>query len=83
MSLLDKFNLADLQGKTVLLFKEGEFISSIDYYSKKVNLYSMPGFLVELYYSPYLDKIETIETITDHARLTKHLINIEIENLLI
>ncbi|MEQ1587540.1 MAG: hypothetical protein ABL895_16770 [Cyclobacteriaceae bacterium] len=82
MSILDKFNRVDLHGKTVLLFQKGEYISGIDYYSLKVNLYTMPGFLVELAYSPYLDKIEKIEVITDNARLTKHLVNIEIETLL-
>lgn len=81
MSILDKFNLVDLHGKSVLLFEEGDFITSVDYYAQKVNLYAMPGFLVELYYSPYLNKIEKIEAITDNSALAKHLQNIEIETL--
>jgi len=50
-SLQDKFNLVDLHGKAVLLHENGEYISTREYYAQKVNLYSMPGFLVEVFYS--------------------------------
>ncbi|MBL7871369.1 MAG: hypothetical protein JNM78_07150 [Cyclobacteriaceae bacterium] len=45
-ALIEKFNLVDLHGKGVLLYEHGEYISTRFYYAKKVNLYSMPGFLV-------------------------------------
>ena len=81
MSLIEKFNLVDLHGKGVLLYEHGEYISTRFYYAKKINLYSMPGFLVELFYSPYLNKIEKIEVVSDSKKLTKHLENIQLNDL--
>jgi len=80
MSVQDKFNLADLHGKAVLIWEQGEYISTREYYAQKVNLYSMPGFLVELFYSPYLNKIQKIEVVTDSKRLNKHLEGIELSD---
>lgn len=76
-----KFNQADLNGRADLLHENGEYISTREYYAQKVNLYSMPGFLVELFYSPFLNKIEKIEVVTGSKPLHKHLENIEISEL--
>jgi hypothetical protein len=81
ISILEKFIQVDLNGRAVLLHEFAEFLSTKEYYSMKVSLYSMPGFLVELFYSPYLNKIERIEVLTDLKRLNKHLENIEINEL--
>jgi hydroxymethylpyrimidine pyrophosphatase-like HAD family hydrolase len=81
-SLLDKFNQVDLHGKSVLVCENGEYISTREYYGMKVNLYTMPMFLVEVYYSAYLNKIERIEVVTDTKKLSKHLESIEIGDLL-
>jgi hypothetical protein len=81
MSILDKFNQVDLHGKSVLIWENGEYISTREYYAQKVNLYSMPGFLVELFYSPYLYKIQKVEVVNDSKRLNKHLENIDLSEL--
>jgi len=81
-SLLEKFNQVDLNGKAVLIWENGEYISTREYYSMKVNLYTMPGFMVELFYHAFLNKIERIEVLTDDKRLNQHLDQIGIMDIL-
>ena len=80
-SLLNKFNQVDLQGRIVLVHEFGEYISTGEYYSMKVNLYTMPGFLVELFYDPHLNKIDRIEIVNDNKPLNKYLTQIEISDI--
>jgi hypothetical protein len=80
-SLLDKFNQVDLNGKAVLIWENGEFISTRKYYSMLVNLYTLPGFIVEVFYYAYLNKIKRIEVVTDDKLLNQHLDQIGITDI--
>lgn len=80
MKLQDKFNIIDLHDKALFVWENGEYLSTREYYSMKVNLYALPGFLVEVFYSPYLNKIQRIEIVEDPKRLAKHLENIQIND---
>jgi len=75
---LDLFNAVDFHGKAVMIFEQGEFISTRFYYQMAVNLYVMPGFMVEVYYSQYLNKIERIEVLKEDKQIERHLDQIEL-----
>ncbi len=78
MTLLEKFNIVDLNGRMNLTNEDGEFIVSRVYYNQKINLYALPGFYVEVYYQPDINKIIKIEAITSHDELNKYLPYIDI-----
>jgi hypothetical protein len=59
------FDDVDLTGRANLIWENGEFIVSREYYGNKVNLYSMPGFHAEAYYSPDKQRIFRIEKVTN------------------
>ncbi|MCA6372191.1 MAG: hypothetical protein IM631_12500 [Cytophagales bacterium] len=65
----------------MLIQEYGEFVSTRYYYSMAVNLYLMPGFMAELFYSPYLNRIKRIELLTDEKQLDHHLDQIDISDI--
>lgn len=77
------FETADKHGKAVLIHDHGEYVSTRQYYSMKVNLYMMPGFMAEIYYSPYLNQIERIELLEDPKKLDRHLDQIDISDIVV
>jgi hypothetical protein len=80
MSLLEQFNQVDIHGKMNLVNDYGEFIlTRFDYYKQNINLYSLPGFHVEIYYSPSENKIVKIESVNDNRSLDKYLPYIELK----
>jgi hypothetical protein len=80
-SLINLFNQVDTHGKAVMVWEHGQFISTREYYEMKVNLYNLPGFMVEIYYHPLLNKIERIEILNDTKNLESHIKNIKITDL--
>ena len=70
------FNEVDDQGRANLVWEHGEFIVTREYYGNKVNLYTLPGFYVQIIYSPDLLKIIKIEQTND---LNKFLPAIDIQ----
>ena len=70
------FREVDLNGRANLVWDHGEFIVTREYYGNMVNLYALPGFYAEVYYSPDKIKIIKIEITTD---LNKFLPAIEIK----
>jgi hypothetical protein len=75
------FNSVDTHGRAVLLWDHGEFITSRSYYGYKVNLYTMPGFYVELYYREDTNQIEKIEALNTSTELNKFLVEINFHEL--
>lgn len=65
MTLLDKFNTVDLNGRAILTWEHGEFIVAREYYGKKVSLYSLPGFYVEVAFNQEMLIIERVESTTE------------------
>lgn len=79
MTLLDKFNSVDLNGRAALTWENGEFIVAREYYRMKVCLYSLPGFYVEVAFDLETNIIERVEAFTDQNRLEKYLPFIELK----
>lgn len=78
-SLQTLFNSSNLNGRANLIWEHGEFIVSREYYGNKVNLYALPSFYAETYYSPDQLRIFRIEPITDFQGLSKFLPNIDLK----
>jgi hypothetical protein len=73
VNLFEQFNsVVDLNGR---------FIVARQYYGKKVSLYSLPGFYVEVAFNPQTLIIERVESTT--SEINKFLPFIELQNLLI
>lgn len=79
MTLLEQFNNFDLNGRAFLTWEHGEFILAREYYGKKVSLYSLPGFYVEVAFNPQTFIIERVESTTE---INKFLPFIELEKIL-
>ncbi|MCA6368236.1 MAG: hypothetical protein IM618_14430 [Cytophagales bacterium] len=80
-NIKDLFFESDKHGRAVLIQEHGEYVSTRQYYSMAVNLYLMPGFMAELFYSPYLNRIMRIELLTDDNKLERHLEQIDISDI--
>lgn len=59
--LLALFHSVDLNSRATLTWEHGEFIVAREYYGKKVCLYSLPGFYVEVAFDPETNCIERVE----------------------
>ena len=59
------FNEVDVHGRANLVWEYREFVVTREYYGNKVNLYTLPGLYVEIYYSPDMLKIIKIQQTTD------------------
>lgn len=57
----DNFSIMKMDKKIQVLYGEGTFIVAIRYYKYKINLYLLSNFYIEVFYSPKLDKIVSIE----------------------
>jgi hypothetical protein len=78
----DNFNNLSLNQKSSFLFPDGTYIAVRDYYNYKVQLYSLWGFYVEVWYHPKMNSIDKIEALNDEKSLKLYLSDIEIEDLL-
>ena len=56
----------------------GQFVETIEYYNRKINLYSFENDLYEVYYNQETNEIEKINLVTDQD-LTKYLNRIKIK----
>lgn len=77
------FNSINLNTKAEFLFNYGEYVSSIEYYGNKVDLYIVGGFYVEAFYSGDTKELEKIEILDERERrLQLYSKDVDIENLL-
>ena len=77
--LLAQFEACNLNGRASLTWDHGEFITSRDYYNRKVALYAMPGFYSEVWYHPDANQVERIEVLTTGKHLEKYLFQINLD----
>ncbi len=73
-----QFKLLSLDAKAAVVWNEGEYICSREYYLNRSNLYALPGFLVEVSYNPRTNLIDKINTISDVVELNKYLPSINL-----
>ena len=80
-SLLYIFNSSDTNGKAAIVWDRGEYISSRVSGNMLVNLYALPGFMAEMYFSPSR-KVTLVEQLTEPKNLERHLEQIQISDVL-
>lgn len=76
------FDNLDIQEKGIVVFDKGEFIAVREYYNHRVCLYSLPGFFVEVHYSPDSNQITRIEKVNDEKTLSLYLSDIDLKKYL-
>lgn len=78
----ESFNSIDLQTKADFVFNHGDYISSIEYYGRKADLFTIGGFYVEAFYNLESGDLEEISIIeSTHARLQLYSIGVDIDRL--
>jgi hypothetical protein len=76
------FNRINLNIKAQFVFKYGEYISSIEYYGRNVDLYIVGAFYVEAFYNRERQELEEIEILDpEERRLQLYSIGVDIKNL--
>ena len=73
------FESVDIAGRAILVWEQGEYLFTRQYYGNSVNLYAMPGFYAEITYAPDKSHIVKIEAIQDFSILNEYLPFIEIK----
>lgn len=61
------FSTLPLNDKAQLVWEQGHYITSTEYYQQKINLYSLGGSFVEVIYSPHQNEIEAITEANEQA----------------
>ena len=77
-----KFQRLPFKKKGELVFKEGEYVAVRSYYNYKVQLYSLYGFFVEVWYHPENNAIDKVELLESEKALNLYLADIDLESLL-
>ena len=57
---MENFDGLPINIKADIVFKKARYVSCITYYQQTVALYELDGQHFEVFYSPYLDKINNI-----------------------
>ncbi len=74
--------MLSMDEKGGFLFSEGSYIAVRDYYNYKVQLYSLNGFYVEVWYNPVTNSIDKIESLKSEKTLKLYLSDIDIMKLM-
>jgi hypothetical protein len=72
----------EISSRADLVWDEGEFLGSRDYYGYTVALYVLEGLYVEVWVFNATNKIEKVEPIQNDKDLQHYLKDIDIEKLL-
>ena len=76
------FNFINLETKAAFVFGYGDYISSIEYYGQKVDLYIVGAFYVEAFHNGETQELEQIEILEpDEPRLQLYSKDVDIEDL--
>lgn len=76
------FRGIDLDTRAKFLFNYGDYVSSIDYYGQKVDLYVIGAFYVEAFYNAETRELEQIEILdSKERRLQLYSVGVDIKNL--
>jgi hypothetical protein len=71
-----------IKGRLKLLKRCGEFISRIRYYGFNIELYTMDGSYVEVYYNRYTDKLDAVDMIdATEERLNRYAVGVNLGDL--
>jgi hypothetical protein len=78
----ESFNKVNLETKAHFVFNYGEYISSIEYYGRKVDLYVVGAFYVEAFYNAETQDLEQIEILdSEERRLQLYSVGVDIKSL--
>lgn len=55
------FVVLSLNDRAQILWDQGKYLETIEYYGYRVNLYALANFFVEVYYSPVTQSIDKID----------------------
>jgi len=78
----EEYSGLSLNQKGDILFAKGDYIAVRDYYNYKVQLYSLHGFWVEVWYHPVMNSIDKIEVMESNKTLNLYLSDIDIISLM-
>lgn len=79
----DLFYELDMDARAELVWDKGEYISSIDYYGRRVSLFILEGLYVEVFYNPQENVIEEVEVLDpSEVRLNLYTSAVSIRNAL-
>lgn len=76
-----QFENLSLEDKAKLVWEEGTYVETLEYYNAKINLHSIGSVFIEVYYNVSTNEIEKI-SIADDVEMKKYLNNINHWNLL-
>lgn len=74
------FEQLSLMDKAQLVWDQGHYITSIEYYQQKINLYSLGAAFIEVIYSPNINEIEAITEATEYE-MRKYIGKIELPTI--
>lgn len=78
----ESFNFIDLETKAQFVFGYGEYISTIEYYGQKVDLYIVGSFYVEAFFNGQTDDLEQIQILEpEERRLQLYSKDVDINSL--
>jgi hypothetical protein len=75
-----KFNELSVIDRALLVAEFGHFIKSCEYNEYRVHLYRINHQYIEVYYNIYTRCVENI-LLAKYADLDKHIINVDLRNL--
>lgn len=81
MTMQHIFEMVDLNGKILLIWERGELIGNRTSGTQGVNLYAMPGFLVEVYYTHNV--IHRVEILHGRQPAEEYLEAVSLEELFV
>jgi hypothetical protein len=77
----EEFMKMNFESKGYFVFKMGDYISTRSYYNFNVNLYSLFGFLVQVWYFCPDNKIERIELLNSNKEYVLYANNVKLDSL--
>ena len=78
----DSFSRIDLQTKAEFLFNYGDYITSIEYYGRKVDLFVFGGYYLEAFYNFDTGDLEDIQLLNpENRRLQIYSVGVDIKDL--
>lgn len=78
----EDYDKLEFNERAKLLWDKGDFVAHIEYYNRKICLYILEGFYVEVYYEVEENRIENIKTTSDKKRIALYLSKIDLVEIL-
>ena len=71
---LSEFKQLSLSAKGEIVFQEGKFIKSREYYNQRLCLYSLEEFFAEVWYEPGNNQIHRIDGLGESSKIVDRYI---------